>query len=97
MQVMFGWQETQEKIKKKTLQSHRRKPKFSSFTFPRAKSKETNVNKLTNRTKKEKEVQKRNTPSEKEKKEKKREKERLVYDVRFETGEICKELLWVRN
>ena len=37
MQVMFGWQETQEKIEKKTLQSHRRKPKFSSFTFPRAK------------------------------------------------------------
>lgn len=51
MQVMFGWQETQEKIKKKTLQSHGRKPKFSSFTFPRAKSKEANVNKLTNRKK----------------------------------------------
>ena len=39
MQVMFGWQETQEKIKKRKLcnLTDRRKPKFSSFTFPRAK------------------------------------------------------------
>lgn len=94
MQVMFGWQETQEKIKKEDSANSQKKTQVLIFYISKSqKSKETNVNKLTSRKKKE--VQKRNTPSEKKKK--REEKERLVYDVRFETGEICEELLWVRN
>jgi hypothetical protein len=49
------------------------------------------VNKLTREKKK---YEKRITPTDFRMQ---KRKNVLVYDGRFETGEICKELLWVRN
>ena len=72
MQVMFGWQETQEKIKKENsaISQTEENPSSHLLHFQEPKSKETNVNKLTNREKKSTETK----YSIREQKEKKKER-----------------------